>query len=245
MTPSATHLVLIPAYNPGILLESTVSAARSNWSPVWVQVDGSTDGSHLGLTAGSTEGLEVDVDPRNCGKGAAVLKGAERALKAGFTHVLVMDADGQHPADRIGEFMASSVLNPSAAICGRPLFGPDAPLVRTLGRKLSVMMVSLETRGKGAEDPLFGFRVYPLEPLIRVLSGTGRGRRYDFDPEVAVRLAWAGVPALNQDAACRYIKREEGGVSHFRYVRDNLRMIVMHFRLIWTLILGKTGAHSA
>jgi len=245
MTPSATHLVLIPAYNPGILLESTVSAARSNWSPVWVQVDGSTDGSHLRLPDGDTGDLEIDIDPRNCGKGAAVLRGAQRALKAGFTHALVMDADGQHPADRIKEFMEASALNPSAAICGRPLFGPDAPLVRTLGRKLSVLMVSLETRGKGAQDPLFGFRVYPLEPLVRVLSGTGRGRRYDFDPEVAVRLAWAGVPALNQDAACRYIRRDEGGVSHFHYVRDNLRMIAMHIRLIWILFLGKTGGRSA
>ncbi len=245
MTPSATHLVLIPAYNPGPLLESTVAAALSNWSPVWVQVDGSTDASHMGLTAGRTEGLEVDVDPRNCGKGAAVLKGAQRALKSGFTHVLVMDADGQHPAERIGDFMEASARNPNAVICGRPLFGSDAPLVRRLGRKLSVLMVSLETRGKGAEDPLFGFRVYPLEVLIKVLSGTGRGRRYDFDPEVAVRLAWAGVPALNQDAACRYIKGEEGGVSHFRYVRDNLRMVAMHIRLIWILFLGKSGGHSA
>ena len=43
--PSATHLVLIPSYNPGPKVFETVRAARAQWTPVWVVVDGSTDGS--------------------------------------------------------------------------------------------------------------------------------------------------------------------------------------------------------
>jgi glycosyltransferase involved in cell wall biosynthesis len=245
MNRPKTHLVLIPAFNPGRLLADTVAGALENCEDVWVVVDGSTDGSHDALVADARAGLRVIVRPRNEGKGSAVLAGAREALAAGFTHALVMDADGQHPAGRIGEFMETSIRAPSALVCGRPVFGPEAPRARIYGRKLSVGLVRLETSGKGAADPLFGFRVYPLGPLVQVLGNTRGGRRYDFDPEAAVRLAWAGTPAINLDAACAYVRPERGGVSHFRYLRDNLRMIAMHSRLICEIVLGRRGAKAA
>jgi hypothetical protein len=105
--------------------------------------------------------------------------------------------------------------------------------------------VYLETAGAGAADPLFGFRVYPLEPLLRVMKGTRGARGYDFDPEVAVKLAWAGTPAINLDVACRYIVPERGGVSHFRYVRDNMRMVSMHARLVCGLLAGRGRARAS
>jgi glycosyltransferase involved in cell wall biosynthesis len=232
MIPAATHLVLIPAFNPGRLLEETARGALAQWPAVWVVVDGSTDRSHEALAGAPPDGLRVIVRDRNGGKGTAVLDGARAARAAGFTHVLVMDADGQHPAGRIRDFMAASARDPDAVICGRPVFGPEAPRVRLYGRQLSVGLVRLETAGRGAADPLFGFRVYPLAALVAVLESTSGGRRYDFDPEAAVRLAWAGVRAVNLDAACVYVGRERGGVSHFRYLRDNIRMVKMHTRLL-------------
>ncbi|HUY02706.1 MAG TPA: hypothetical protein VMV33_05435, partial [Rhodocyclaceae bacterium] len=48
---STTHLVLIPSYNPGEKVYDTVRAARRYWTPVWVVVDGSNDGSAEGLQA--------------------------------------------------------------------------------------------------------------------------------------------------------------------------------------------------
>lgn len=97
----------------------------------------------------------------------------------------------------------------------------------------------------GAADPLFGFRVYPLEALVRAFGGTGGARRYDFDPEIAVRLAWAGTPKIDLEAECRYLGRELGGVSHFRYVRDNLNMVLMHTRLICALLFAPRNSHPA
>jgi hypothetical protein len=73
--------------------------------------------------------------------------------------------------------------------------------------------------------------------LVRVLRSTRGARRYDFDPEVAVRLYWGGTPTLNLPAACRYLSRAEGGVSHFHYVRDNVRMVWLHTRLITELVV--------
>ena len=239
---SPTHLVLIPTYNTGgARLLATVREALAQWPDVWVVVDGSTDGSEADVDAlaRATPGLRVFRQPRNGGKGAAVLAGAEAALAAGFTHALVMDADGQHPADRIADFMRASQAEPAALVLGRPVFGPEAPLVRLKGRKLSVGLVHFETGGDGIDDPLFGFRVYPLAATVRVLRRTRFARRYDFDPEVAVRLFWAGTPMRNLPATCRYLSRAEGGVSHFHYLRDNLRMIWLHTRLIVELLLGR------
>ncbi len=242
--PSASHLVLIPSYNPGGRVVATVRAVLARWQPVWVVSDGSTDGSTEALEAlARTEpGLRVLRRARNGGKGAAVLAGAEAALAAGFTHALVLDADGQHPAGRIAEFMAASAAAPAAAILGRPVFGADAPAVRRQGRRLSVGLVRFEILGPGIDDPLFGFRVYPLAPLVRVLRGTRGARRYDFDAEAAVRLVWAGVPTVNLPAECRYLAAAEGGVSHFRSGRDNLRMVWLHPRLIAELLLRRWPA---
>jgi len=72
-----------------------------------------------------------------------------------------------------------------------------------------------------------------------VLESTRGARRYDFDPEVAVRLYWSGTPTVNIPASCRYLSRAEGGVSHFRYVRDNVRMVWLHTRLITELVLWR------
>jgi glycosyltransferase involved in cell wall biosynthesis len=230
---SATHLVLIPSYNPGPKVQATVAAARAQWNPVWVVVDGSTDGSAdlLQAMAAADPGLRVLVQPHNQGKGAAVLAGAEQARREGFTHVLTMDSDGQHPCECIPAFMQASQAEPQAMVLGVPVFGAEAPRVRVLGRKVSNGWANLETLGAGIGDSLYGFRVYPVAPLIQVMRGQRFMRRFDFDPEAAVRLCWAGVPPLNLPAPVRYFSAEEGGVSHFNYLRDNTLLTWMHTRL--------------
>ncbi|MGI4846907.1 MAG: glycosyltransferase family 2 protein [Janthinobacterium lividum] len=231
---SHTHLVLIPSYNPGGKVYETVRAALAQWQPVWVVVDGSDDGTAQGLLdlARQQEGLEVLVLPQNVGKGAAVLHGIDRAAQNGFTHVLTMDSDGQHPANLIGMFMATSQRNPECMVLGRPVFDGDAPRIRVNGRKLSNMWAHLETLWAGIGDSLFGFRIYPIVPLQTVMRHVRWMRRFDFDPEAAVRLCWLGIKPLNIDAPVRYFRIQDGGVSHFRYLRDNVLLTWMHARLL-------------
>ncbi len=232
--PSSTHLVLIPSYNPGGKVDETVRSARAHWNPVWVVVDGSTDGSTARLRemARRDPGLRVLELPVNQGKGAAVLAGLDAAAQQGYTHVLTMDSDGQHPADLIPHFMALSQARPDAMVLGRPQFKADAPRARVYGRRLSNAMTHVETLCAGIGDSLYGFRVYPLAPLRALMHAHPRMRRFDFDPEAAVRLCWAGVRPLNVDAPVRYFRRDEGGVSHFNYLRDNLLLASMHLRLV-------------
>jgi glycosyltransferase involved in cell wall biosynthesis len=241
MTPSPTHLVLIPSYNAGPRLLSTVEEALRHWSPVWVVIDGSTDGGAEAVRALAARDsrVRVMVRPLNGGKGAALATGVSAALAAGFTHVLTLDSDGQHPAGLIAEFMEASREQPEALVLGRPIFGPEAPVVRRQGRKLSIALARIQILGGGIDDPLFGFRVYPAAALQRAFLATRRGRRFDFDHEIAVRMFWAGVPTVNRPAPCRYLSKSEGGVSHFHYVRDNLTLIWLHFRLLAELALGR------
>ncbi len=236
---STTHLVLIPSYNPGPAVLDTVRAARAQWTPVWVVVDGSTDGTaaQLQAMAVSDPGLTVIVLPENRGKGAAVLEGIERAAAAGFTHALTMDSDGQHPAGLIPDFMAASQADPDAMVLGKPVFGPEAPALRVNGRKVSNGWANLETLWMGIGDSLYGFRVYPVAPLARIMRGNRFMRRFDFDPEAVVRLCWAGVRPLNLDAPVRYLSADEGGVSHFKYLRDNALLTWMHTRLFLGFVL--------
>lgn len=234
MTRSTSHLVLIPSYNSGDLVVRTVREARRFWEPVWVVVDGSTDGSDVALRKLAAEDpcVRVLILPRNLGKGSAILHGLRAASAEGFTHVLTMDADGQHPAHCIPEFMSASKARPQAMILGRPVFDASAPALRVKGRKVSNWWAGLETLKAGIADSLFGFRVYPIAPLLRIMGSVRWMRRFDFEPEAAVRLCWRGVEIINLPAPVRYLTAAEGGVSHFHYGRDNLLLTWMHIRLV-------------
>lgn len=234
MKVSTTHLVLIPSYNTGPKVFETVRAARAHWNPVWVVTDGSTDGTPAALRemVAADPGLQLIALPRNGGKGAAVLHGLSAARAAGFTHALTMDSDGQHPAELIPSFMQASIERPEAMVLGRPVFDASAPLLRVRGRRVSNWWTNLETLGAGIDDSLYGFRVYPIDDLIAVMRHQPWMRRFDFDTEAVVRLAWRGVKPINLAAPVKYLTAEEGGVSHFRYGRDNVLLTWMHLRLM-------------
>lgn len=234
MMRATKQLVLIPSYNPGEKVYETVRAARRHWDAVWVVVDGSTDGTPHGLLAmaESDPALRVLILSGNRGKGAAVLHGMKAAAREGYTHVLCMDSDGQHPADLIPSFMACSRHNPDAMVLGVPVFDASAPALRVKGRKISNWWANLETLWMGIGDSLYGFRVYPIAPLVDIMSRQFWMRRFDFDPEAVVRLCWHGVRPVNLPAPVKYLSPEEGGVSHFNYLRDNRLLTWMHIRLM-------------
>ena len=112
-------------------------------------------------------GLRVLRRQRNGGKGAAVLDGARAAPRQGFTHALVMDSDGQHPADWIGASWRRPRRSRTAMVLGEPVFDASAPAMRVEGRRISNWWANLETLWAGIHDSLFGFRVYPIAPLLR------------------------------------------------------------------------------
>lgn len=237
--PEVRPLILMPSYNTGRILRETVAGALTAECPLWVVIDGSTDGSTeflAGLEEGN-ESFRVLVLTKNSGKGAAVLHGLREAVRGGFTHVLTMDADGQHPASRIPEFLRLSAAHPEAAVFGKPVFDGSAPALRVNGRKVSNFWANLETLWWGLGDSLFGMRLYPAADLLAVMKLTPFARRFDFEPEVAVIMSWLGTPVIKLPTPVHYPSKDEGGVSQFRYLRDNILLTWMHFRLFFVFLL--------
>ena len=230
----SSHCVIIPSFNSGPLLQETVEAVLKVWRPVFVVVDGSNDGSEDGLKtiAAEDSGLHLLVLKKNQGKGGAVFAAMEMALKNGWTHAAVFDSDGQHEVGDLPRFMEASRNYPDAMILGLPLFGNDAPKLRVLGRLAGNWWTHLETLWGGVEDSLFGFRVYPIARSLKVMQGVLGGRRFDFDTQLAVRLYWDGSQPLNLSTRVHYKTRESGGISHFRYLRDNVLLTFVHTSLV-------------
>lgn len=229
--------ILIPSYNSGPLLRQTLASVLTHWPHIFLIIDGSTDGSDQNLNEHLHPGLHVHRLPTNRGKGSAILAGITLAQQHGFTHALTIDADGQHPASHIPHYLKAAENHPHALILGKPIFEATAPTLRVQGRKISNWWANLETLWWGIEDSLFGMRLYPIPPLITVFSQTPFARRFDFDPEVAIRLAWKGLPILTLPTPVKYLTPEEGGISQFRYLRDNTLLTSMHIRLLIGAIL--------
>ncbi len=228
------HGIIIPSFNSGPMLATTVRAVLGVWSPVVVVIDGSTDGSQddIRTLAATNAGLHLVTLATNGGKGSAVLAGLAFAQSHGWTHAAVFDADGQHEAADLPRFMAAARTHPHAVILGRPVFSSDAPAIRVLGRRAGNWFANLETWWGGIDDSLFGLRVYPVAPTLEILRSIRGGRRFDFDTQLAVRLYWRGFPPLNLPTRVHYPPVDRGGISHFHYLRDNLLLVKAHAGLL-------------
>ncbi|MEC7519143.1 MAG: glycosyltransferase family 2 protein [Myxococcota bacterium] len=235
--PAFRPCVLVPTYDNPRTIRRVVEAVRAHLPEVVVVDDGSGPEGREACAALAADGLaHVHHRAKNGGKGAAVKTGFEEALRLGYTHALQVDADGQHALEDIPRFLAVAEAHPEALVLGAPVFDESAPTARQIGRRITIFWVNLETGGRVIQDPMCGFRVYPLADAAAVRAA---GDMMDFDPEIAVRLVWAGVPVVNLPTRVRYVTEEEGGVSHFHVFLDNLLISWMHTRLCVEKIFGR------
>jgi polyprenyl-phospho-N-acetylgalactosaminyl synthase len=224
---------LIPTFDNPRTIRVVVEEVRRYLREVLVVDDGSGPEGRAACEALAAEGLvQLVRRERNGGKGAAVKAGLSELLARGFTHAFQVDADGQHAIADMPRFLAAAESQPDALILGSPEFDRSAPRTRLIGRKITRFWTHVETLGPLIDDPMCGFRVYPI---ARALRAAARGNAMDFDPEIAVRIAWGGAPVLNLLTRVRYLREGDGGVSHFRLVRDNALISLMHTRLVLSL----------
>jgi glycosyltransferase involved in cell wall biosynthesis len=189
-----------------------------------ILVDDGSDGETKALLAETAAAFPLVVPvtlEKNCGKGGAVSAGIDKAHELGLSHVLQIDADGQHDADRAGFFLEQSAAHPDTAICGYPVFDDSVPPSRQKGRTFANAWVRIVTLSADITDAMCGFRVYPVEKLWRIIHRAHLDQRMGFDVEILVRMYWAGIPFLFHPVRMVY---PADGVSHFHYVRDNVRI---------------------
>ena len=223
---------LIPVYNNPKTIGKVVAGLQHYIKDVIIADDGSNAETRAvieQLAAHDPAHIHVQHLPVNRGKGAAVKAGLRRALDLGFSHALQVDADGQHDLDDIPQFLEHMHTAPDALILGAPQFGEDIPAIRKYGRKLTTLMIALEAGTLKLPDAMCGFRIYPVAATcaLRTLCA-----RMCFDPEIMIRAHWAGIPVQAVPTRVRYLSAEEGGVSHFRGVHDNVLNVGLHTLLV-------------
>ncbi|RCK45726.1 glycosyltransferase family 2 protein [Thalassospira profundimaris] len=250
---------LIPTHNHHSVLADVVASIRAHDLCVFIIDDGSNEQTRQVVESlhDPENGVICYRLPRNGGKGVAVMTGMEIARKAGFSHAIQIDADGQHDLARIPEMLTAANGNPDALITGLPIYDGSIPTGRKIGRWVTHVWVWIETLSFAIRDSMCGFRVYPLEQSLAVWREEGLGKKMDFDTELMVRLFWRGVPVIHIPTKVTY---PEGNTSNFRMWKDNVLISWMHTRLVFGMIwrlpgfvirggrfvqTGKTGSHSA
>jgi glycosyltransferase involved in cell wall biosynthesis len=186
------------------------------------------------LAAASPNDVTLVRHARNMGKGGAVISGFRQAAASGFTHVLQVDADGQHDVADIARFLALARAHPGSVIAGCPIYDDSVPALRLYARYLTHVWVWINTLSFAIRDSMCGFRCYPLAPVMALLARYRLGLRMNFDTDVLVRLCWDGVEIINLPTRVSY---PTDGVSHFQTFRDNVLITRMHATLFFGMLL--------
>lgn len=228
--------IIVPVYNHEHAISQVVEKLKVHGLPCLLVNDGSSTDCSLVLAdcaRQESDWLTLLNRPENGGKGVAVIDGFKEAIRLGFTHAIQIDADGQHDINDISRFLEASRLNPDAMILGQPFFDDTAPKNRRYGRQFTNLWVWINTLSFAIADGLCGFRLYPLNAVDKLVTTTPIGKRMDFDVDIAVRLYWQGVDAINIPTAVQY---PYDGVSHFKLWRDNVMISATHARLFFGML---------
>lgn len=235
-------IAIIPHYNHAGTIGNVAQKLIELGLPVLIVDDGSSAEQVSQLKKLETElPLQIVYCSQNGGKGAAMKVGFRTAFAQGFSHALQVDADGQHCLDDAKKMLDKARQNPEMLICGKPVYGNDAPKARLYGRKLTNFWIAINTLSNDIADGMCGFRLYPLPSTVKLIEEEYIGERMDFDIDILVRLHWCNIPMFWVDTPVKY---EEGGISHFRGFADNWLISKMHaklfFLMLWRKLTGKT-----
>ena len=230
---------IVPVFNHAQTLEKVLTDVAQYIPYIIVVNDGSTDYSEQLLSEikhnlpSSLISLDVIHLPTNSGKGLALQKGFERAVEAGFRYAITIDADGQHFADDIPRFMDMIRKYPGSLIVGaRDMQQDGIPGKSSFGNRFSNFWYRVET-GVKLPDTQSGFRLYPVECLRGMRFFT---RKYEFEIEILVRVAWMGCRIRYMPVKVYYAP-EESRVSHFRPFRDFMRISLLNTVLTLAALL--------
>ena len=247
MTDAFRPCAVIPSHNHWQATAAVIRGCLAQGLPVFLIDDGSAEPARSALAelgAGDLGGGGFYRFAQNMGKGGAVLQGFQLAMAAGFSHVLQIDADGQHDIAALPRLLDQARVAPTALVTGRPVYDASIPRGRAIGRWITHVWVWIETLSFQIRDSMCGFRIYPLAPIAALLAaGETIGQRMDFDTEIMVRLFWRGTPVIDVPVAVTY---PVDNISNFDVLRDNWRISLMHSRLVctmlWRLLWGRRAA---
>jgi glycosyltransferase involved in cell wall biosynthesis len=233
--------IVIPCYRHASSLKSFLNQILNYGYHVIIVDDGNEPSqANILQELASLERVSIVVNKTNEGKGAAFLLGVSFASEHGFTHVLQIDADGQHDINSIPRFMHQASINPNKLIYGSPVYN-NVPKGRYLARFITHFWVAVELGKMQIIDTMCGLRVYPIKPVLEIANVRSIGKRMDFDTEIFIRMYWYGVDYISEPISVSYI---ENGVSNFAPFRDNVLISIMHTKLCCEKVLHFWSIHN-
>jgi len=223
--------IIIPTYNNSKTLKGVIEDVLQYSENVIVINDGSTDETSQILSG--FDQIEIVSFGMNLGKGYALRKGFEYAIAKGYKYAITIDADGQHFADDILLFVEKLKKHPEAVIIGaRNMEKEGIPGKSSFGNKFSNFWFWVETDIK-LPDTQSGFRLYPLDSIK---SKKWMTKKFEFEIEVLVRLAWSKVEITHVPVKVYYAPKEIR-VSHFRPFVDFTRISILNTVLVVIALL--------
>ncbi|MCR4948884.1 MAG: glycosyltransferase family 2 protein [Treponema sp.] len=227
---------VIPVYRHGSTLEAVVKSLLSFNFPIIVVDDGNDEENReqINRVAEAYSLVTLVTRQKNGGKGKAMFDGIFKAHEMGLTYILQLDSDGQHDSGRAERFFELSRQNPEAIICGYPEYDANAPKSRVNGRKFANGWIHLVTLSCEIKDAMIGFRIYPVEPFIKMYKRSVYiDSRMGFDIEVLVRQYWMGIPVISEPVKVYY---PADGISNYNYFTDSVRVSFVYSRLCIGLV---------
>lgn len=223
--------IVIPHYEHHAQLERFLPSLANADLPLTVVDDGSSETTVRTLSALLADYPRADLIKResNGGKGAATRTGLATAQARGYSHIILVDADGQHDPADIVRLQTAATAAPKAIFSGNPQFGDDIPPARLYGREITNVLARLEAGNFALQDAMCGLRVYPVASTLRLANQCGNRTRMEMDTELLVRACWNGIEVHFLDTRVVY---PDEGASHFRMGKDNVRLTLMHIRLL-------------
>lgn len=228
--------VVIPVYNHEHAIGNVLAQVLAHGLPVILVDDGCSAACAAvldQLAAGHPDRVVLERHAVNQGKGGAVLTGFARAERDGYSHVLQVDADGQHCVADVPRFLAAARAAPRTVIAGRPVYDESVPALRLYARYLTHVWVWINTLSLAIRDSMCGFRVYPVAPVLALARRRRLGLRMNFDIEILVRLYWDGLAIVNLPTRVGY---PDDGVSHFKAWTDNVLISRLHMTLFFGML---------
>ncbi len=218
--------VVIPVYNNEATVAKVIEDVSAYCDDIIVVNDGSTDNTLQRISHFSF--IQLISYTSNAGKGWALRKAFAHAVEKGYEYAVTIDSDGQHFAKDLPVFMEKLATEKNAVILGaRNMNQSSVPGGSSFGNKFSNFWFKLET-GIDSPDTQSGYRLYPLKPISKMYFIT---KKYEFEIEVLVRLAWEGVAVLSVPVSVYYAPKEER-ISHFRPYKDFFRISVLNTILV-------------